>query len=270
MTHTPAHTRALMDQASGLRRLFSREQIRFVPVVAHPYVARSSVLMEQLCEAVRSPDLGTLAVDASRTAGANVYQSRNRSRLASERLAPSLGYLDTEVVDTQPAVPHLQQPAQAFLHEVAETMPDADVVLVHGAPPDLVRLFNRHGSGSHAPRFVLLCGDDTPDEPSSYATLKRFVARGSVAAHKLMAGALQRARTSVATATRMARDARHVLRRLQHHAGQAVPMRPDGDAGLPAMYRLTEDLLSPAWVLEPPACASPAAARQQPFRARFP
>lgn len=270
MTHTPAHTRALMDQASGLRRLFSREQIRFVPVVAHPYVARSSVLMDQLCEAVRSLNLSALAVDASRTAGGNVYPPRNRSRLASERLAPGLGYLDIEVVDTQPAGPRLQQPAQAFLHEVAETMPDADVVLVHGAPPDLVRLFNRHGNGTHAPRFVLLCGNDAPDDPSSYTTLKRFVARGSVAAHKLMAGALQRTRAGVITAIRMVRSAQHVLRWLQHHAGQAAPMHPDGDAGLPVMYRLTEDLLSPAWVLEPPARASAAAARQQPFRARFP
>lgn len=269
MMNPSANTNALMDQAAGLRRLFSHKQVRFVPVVANPYVARSSVMMDQLCHAIRTMDLRALVVNASHTAGASAYQPRNRSRLAAERLAPGLGYLDVAMRDLDPMGPDAQQPAQVFLHEVAGTMPDADVVLVHAAASDLVHLFNRHRGGTHAPRFVLLCDDEPPAITSAYGALKLLATRGGLMAHNLLLSTLQGAHAAAAVAARLARCAHQFLGALQHHTAWVNPVRPDADAHLPAMYRLTEDLLSCAWVLEPSARAPAAAASRQPLHADF-
>lgn len=264
--NSTANTSALMDQATGLRRLFARKQVRFVPVVANPYVARSSVMMDQLCQAIRTMDLRTLVVDASRTAGASAYQPRGRSRLAAERLSPGLGYLDVMDLQCNPATGvGAQEPAQAFLHEVASTMPDADVVLVHAAAPDLVHLFSRHRGGPDAPRFVLLCDEHPPAITSAYAALKLLATRGGMMAHNLLLSTLQGVHAAVAVAARLARCAHQFLGALQHHSAYVDPVRPDADANLPAMYRLTEDLLSAAWVLEPSARA----ARRRPHPAQF-
>ena len=271
--NSTAHTSELMDQAAGLRNLFVRKQVRFVPVVANPYVARSSVMMEQLCHAIGNMDLRALVVDASRTAGASAYQPQRRSRLAAERLAPGLGYLDVSdmaVQDAVPAAPAAQQPAQAFLHEVASTMPDADVVLVHAAAPDLLHLFSRHRDGGNAPRFVLLCDERPPAVTSAYAALKLLATRGGMMAHNLLLSSLRGARVAVALSAHLARCAHQFLGALQHHAAWVDPACPDSDANLPAMHRLTEDLLSRAWVLESPGKTTAAVATPgQPSRARF-
>ena len=53
-----------LDQAHGLRRLFSGQRVRFVPVVSNPYIGFGGLMLERICTAFSSFGARSLLVDA--------------------------------------------------------------------------------------------------------------------------------------------------------------------------------------------------------------
>jgi hypothetical protein len=175
---------APLDQADGLRRLFARSAVRFVPLLSNPHVAFGGVLIERLATALAAFDRHTLVVDASeRSAPARDLAAIDLPACV-EKLAPKLAYLAARGLPLRHV--DARGSTHAFLQAAADAAPGCDVVLVHAPATDLARLFARHPDGC----LPLLLADDRPSSVThAYAGMKLLQQRAGAAVFDLLLGA---------------------------------------------------------------------------------
>lgn len=156
---------AMQDQAHGLRQLFAARRQRFVPLVHNPHVAFGGVAMERLCAAYAERQLHTLVVDAADSASPVQELAQVDLSACIERLSPGVSYLAARGLPMR----HLDARGSTagFLQALADAAPRADVVIVHAAATDLVRLFSRR-----LPRPVLQAADVPQSLTHAYASMK--------------------------------------------------------------------------------------------------
>ena len=181
------------DQAAGLRRMFTGDAARFVPVVSNPHVACGGVLLERLSTALVELGASVLVVDAGERAGTAGEMALVDLGQCVERLAPRVSDLAARglairFVDASGST-------RRFLDRLAEAAPGADVFVVHAPASELCRTFG-HGRQSG----VAFLGDDAPcpivfaeDRPVSvthaYAAMKLLAERAGFAVTELLLGA---------------------------------------------------------------------------------
>ncbi|MEY8879222.1 MAG: flagellar biosynthesis protein, partial [Leptothrix sp. (in: b-proteobacteria)] len=184
MTDSQFRRSVPVDQADGLRRLFSGRTMQFVPVISNPHIAFGGVLIERLCSVLDDLGLNTLLVDASERGGAPKELARFDLGDAIEPLSERVSYLaasglPVRWVDSRGST-------RGFLDAVAEAVPHCEVVLVLGTALEMARLFGRGDEGLPAPRPLVLC-EDRPDAMThAYTALKILAQRVGWRAYDLL------------------------------------------------------------------------------------
>ena len=170
------------DQADGLRRLFARAAVRFVPVVSNPHTAFGGTMLERLCSAFGEQGCHTLVIDAGERSPAHAPMALAELAECIEPLSPQVSYLAARglplrFVDTHGST-------AGFLHQAAAAAPQADVVLVHAAASDLTRMFARSEA-----RPLLLADDHPASVTHAYAAMKLLTQRAGLVVFDLMLSA---------------------------------------------------------------------------------
>lgn len=185
------------DQAAGLRRLFAGRRRHFVPLVANPHVAFSSVVLERVTTALAQSGIPVLLVDGADGSpaprdvalldlGACVEPLDERTHyLAARGLARAH-------VDTRGA-------ATGFLTALANAAPQAQVIVVHGEASDLARVFQRVDA-----RPMLIASDRVESVKHAYAAMKLFAQRAQLMTFDLLMCAPAGSRRARAVASSMA------------------------------------------------------------------
>lgn len=248
------------DQAAGLRRLFARTPQRFVPVMANPNLNNGIALLERLCSAIDELDLHTLLVDAS---DATPGQS-NAALGGVESLSPSLSYLDLRGAFAPGHQTALLE-ADGLL-TLAESAPDADIVLVHARADALARLFAPLPRAGVTPHVLLLCDEQPTAITSAYAGLKLLATRAGLRAHDLLLGAAEGSNRAPLVAERLAQCAQHFVGGTQRRWASVDASTAD-DRVPDTLRRLVDELLAAAWLADEnlwPDCRVNRASGQRP------
>ena len=181
-----------LDQADGLRRMFSGSRVRFVPVVSNPHLSMGGLLLERLCSAFGEHDAHTLVVDASERAQVAGEMALIELSECLEPLSERVTYLAARglplrFVDTHGFT-------SGFLQTLLDAAGQVDVVLVHAPATDLCRMFSRHDPRNAArddmrPLFLV---DDRPASVThAYAAMKLLTQRAGLFVHDVLLGAAQ-------------------------------------------------------------------------------
>jgi hypothetical protein len=185
-----ANRSAPLDQADGLRRLFSGQRVRFVPVVSNPHVAFGGLMLERLCSAFGALGARTLVVDAGERAGAADSAALAELAARIEPLSNQVAYLAARGLPARCV--DADGYTSAFLDAIVDATGDVDVVLVHAPPADQCRLFARHDA-RHAGRRetipLLLCDDRPTSVTHAYAAMKLLAQRAGHLVHDVLLGA---------------------------------------------------------------------------------
>jgi flagellar biosynthesis protein FlhG len=155
-----------VDQAAGLRRLFSARSVRFIPVVANPFVADQVALAERLCAALEDLRLYTLLVDASGNGS-----SRHRTGGGSHGLASRIDVL-TDRIACLPMPEWTTSAAPGGLQALTEAAPLSQAVLVLGSATMLTALFGPAGRILSRPRPIVICDARDTSIRHAYGQLK--------------------------------------------------------------------------------------------------
>ncbi|HEU4458214.1 MAG TPA: flagellar biosynthesis protein [Methylibium sp.] len=207
---------APVDQAQGLRRLFTSPTIRCVPVVSNPELAHGGALLERLCTAFAGQGLRTLVVDAGEHARAPAELAGFDLAEGIETLSPQVGYLAARglalrYVDASGST-------SSFLDALIDAAPGTDVLLVHASASDLVRLFARRAQELQADalRPLVLCDLQPEAVTHAYAAIKLLATRARLMAHDLLIAAEPASPRAGAVAQRLARCADDFLGAVVH------------------------------------------------------
>jgi hypothetical protein len=251
-----------LDQAHGLRRLFARQRVKFVPVVSNPHVAFGGVMLERLCAAFAEHELHTLVVDASERSGPPSELALVDLADAIEPLSLQVSYLAARGL----AIRHVDASGSTapFLQAVADAAPRAEIVLVHAPASELARLFARSaelaraGGDEAAMVRPLLLADDRPASVThAYAALKLLTQRAGLVVHELLLGAALQSPRAERIAIQLATCADDFLGAVLRDWAQIDPAALPDEAPPEALRRLVRELLQPG------LAASPAPGRQQ-------
>jgi flagellar biosynthesis protein FlhG len=179
-----------LDQADGLRRMFTGSRVRFVPVVSNPHLAFGGLMLERLCSAFGEHGAHVLLVDASERAQAAGEMALIELAACIEPLSPRVSYLAAR------GLPLRYVDTHGFTSEFLDALVDAsvkvDVVLVHAPATDLCRLFSRRDprhTGRDDMRPLLLCDDRPTSVTHAYAAMKLLTQRAGQLVHDLLLGA---------------------------------------------------------------------------------
>lgn len=160
------------DQAQGLRARFAGPALRYVALVANPYLDGDSVAaaLERITAALGLFGRRTLVIDAAENSPKAPEGALIDLAMCVESLSPDIWYLPAaglpmRFVDTRGSSSKLLDQAVAACHGV-------DVVLVHAAATDLARLFGRRSL-----RPLLLAADQAESVTHAYANLKLLARR---------------------------------------------------------------------------------------------
>ncbi len=192
------------DQAAGLRRLFAGRQRRFVPLVANPCVAFSSVVLERLTTALARAQIPVLLVDAAQTSPKPPDVALLDLAACVEQLDAHTAYLAARGLprahdDTRGA-------ATGELGVLANAAPQARVIIVHGEAADLARVFQRTEA-----RPMLIAADRVDAVKHAYAAAKILARRAQLLTFDLLVCAPQGSRRARAIASSLADCAEHYL-----------------------------------------------------------
>lgn len=182
------------DQADGLRRLFSARTVRFIPVVANPFVAQEDVLVLQLCAALEQLGLYTLVVDVCEPGSAVVHERFQHVGHDTPVLADRITVLTDRTASLRARGLSARWldgrgSTQAFLQAVIEAAPLSQAVLVHGSASELARMFGRHDAQLSQPRPIVLCDERPESMTHAYAALKVLSQRSDWLTHDLLVSA---------------------------------------------------------------------------------
>jgi hypothetical protein len=204
----PISRPAPLDQADGLRRMFSGSRVRFVPVVSNPHLSFGGLVLERLCSAFGEHGAHTLVVDASERAQLPGEMAMIELAECLEPLSERVCYLAARglplrFVDTHGFT-------SQFLETLVDAAPKVDVVLVHAPAIDLCRLFSRRDP-RHAAREdmrPLFLADDRPASVThAYAAMKLLTQRAGLVVHDLLLGAAPQSPRAARIAEQLARCA---------------------------------------------------------------
>ena len=182
------------DQADGLRRLFSARTVRFIPVVANPFVACEDVLVLQLGAALEQLGLYTLVVDVCDPGSAVREHFPHAEHGAAAALADRITVLTDRTARLRARGLSARWldgrgSTQAFLQAVIEAAPLSQAVLVHGSASELARMFGRHDAHLSQPRPIVLCDERADSMTHAYAALKVLSQRSDWLTHDLLVSA---------------------------------------------------------------------------------
>lgn len=222
-----------VDQADGLRRLFTACRPRYLPVVANADLAFSGLVLERLASACCAQGRHTLVVDAAATAVAPHELALLDLAAGIESLAPGLDFLSARGLPMR----HVDSRGSCarFLQAVASAAPQADVVIVQAEPSDLGRLFT-----GRAVRPLLLAGDHPASVTNAYAGLKLLSQRHNLMAFDLLLAAPLDSPRLQRIAEKMAETADRFVGAALHDWAQVDPA---ASAGSLALARLVHGLL---------------------------
>ena len=161
-----------VDQAHGLRARFAGPALRYIGLVANPYLDGDAVAaaLERITAALGLFGRRTLVIDAAENSPRAPEGALIDLAMCVETLSPDIWYLPAaglplRFVDTRGSSAKLLDQAVAACHGV-------DVVLVHAAATDLARLFGRRSL-----RPLLLAADQAESVTHAYANLKLLARR---------------------------------------------------------------------------------------------
>ena len=229
------------DQADGLRRMFVRSRVRFVPVVSNPHVAFGGVLLERLCTAFAEHGKRTLVVDASERAAEPSDLALVDLAACVETLSPAVAYLAARGLPLRHV--DVTGSTAAFLDVVADAAPRAEVVLLHAPATDLCRLFAR---SKDAVRPLLLADDRPASVTHAYAALKLLTQRAGLMVHDLLLGAAPHSPRAERIAQQLASCADLFLGAVLRDWARVDPASDACEPPTPALRRLAAELLRPA------------------------
>lgn len=170
---------AAFDQAAGLRRLFGARRLRFVALVANPFVPQPELVLERLCSAAAALGLQSLVVDAADTAPPPHEMALLDLASCIEPLGSGVSYLAAPGLPLRHVDTHGR--CGGFLDAIEDAAPQADVAFVHAGTGDLARMF------ADRPLRPLLQASDSPHSLiETYAALKRLAQRPCWLAHDLL------------------------------------------------------------------------------------
>ncbi len=230
---------APLDQADGLRRLFSGRQRRTLALVANPHVAFGGAVLDRLAAVLCSQGRQVLVVDASSTSPLPSEMAALDLAACIEPVFAGVGYLPAcglpmAYVDTRGS-------ASAFIDAVQAAAPQADVVLLHADAQDLARIFKRR---SVRP---LLIGADHPESiKHAYAGAKLLARRAGLLSFDLLLAASPQSPRAAAIAQSLASCAETFLDAVLCHTALVDPA---GDPAAPADAALAS-LLAAQWALD--------------------
>ncbi len=252
-----------VDQADGLRRLFSHTRTRFVPVVSNPHIAFGGVMLERLCTGFAEHGLHTLVVDAAERANAPAEVALFDLAACIEPLSPQVSYLAARGLPLRHV--DARGSTEGFLQALTDAAPRCQVMLIHAPAGDLCRLFAR----SHATRPVcpLLLADDRPASVThAYGSMKLLVQRAGLMVHDLMLGAAASSPRAERIAVQLAMTADDFLGAVLREWAPLDPATDAREAPAPALRRLVRTRLCAEGDLVPFAATS----RHEPLAAAQP
>jgi hypothetical protein len=156
---------APLDQADGLRRLFSGSTRRFLALAANPHVPFGGIAIERLTAALALLGRKTLVVDAADTSPAAPEGAALEVAPCIEKMSPAISYLAARGLPLRYV--NTRGSSARLLDELAGAAPECDVVLIHAGATDLARLFTQR-----AARPLLLASDHPDSVKHAYASLK--------------------------------------------------------------------------------------------------
>jgi len=237
-----------LDQAHGLRRLFARQRVKFVPVVSNPHVAFGGVLLERLCAGFGEHGLHTLVVDASERASAPSELALVDLSDAIEMLSAQVSYLSARGLPIRHV--DAQGSTAPFLQAVTDAAPHAEVVLVHAPASDLCRLFARSaeaarvsGDDTASVRPLLLADDRPASVTHAYAALKLLTQRAGMLVHDLLLGAAPQSPRAERIAMQLATCADDFLGAVLRDWVQIDPAEQPTEPPTEALRRLVRETL---------------------------
>jgi hypothetical protein len=156
---------APLDQADGLRRLFSGSTRRFLALAANPHVPFSGIAIERLTAALALLGRKTLVVDAADTSPAAPEAAALDLGPCIQKMSAATSYLAARGLPLRYV--NTRGSSARLLDELASAAPQSDVLLVHAGAADLARLFTQR-----AARPLLLASDHPDSVKHAYASLK--------------------------------------------------------------------------------------------------
>lgn len=234
--HTAKAGAMPLDQAQGLRRLFSGQRLRFVPVVSNPHSAFGGLMLERLCSAFGGLGAHTLVVDASECAAAVDAAVLTHLSGHIEALSHQVSYLAARGLAARCV--DADGFTSAFLDLLGDAAGEVDVVLVHAPAAELSRLFSRHDvrhAGRREVYPLLLCDDRPTSVTHAYGALKLLAQRAGLVAHDVLLGAAPDSPRAPRIAEQLAACAELYLQATLRHS---LRIDPTGDAGAPASAEL--------------------------------
>jgi flagellar biosynthesis protein FlhG len=250
-----------IDQADGLRRLFARRAVRFVPLLANPHIAFGGVMIERLVTALGLLGRHTLVVDASeRSAPASDLAPVDLAACV-ERFGDDLSYLAARGLPLRHV--DARGSTHAFLQAAADAAPHADVVLVHAPATDLARMFARHPDLEHV-RPLLLADDRPSSVTHAYAGMKLLAQRAALLVFDLLLGAAPSSPRAGRIATQLASVADQFTGAVLRSAVQIDPASDALEPPAPEVLQLVRDWLAAG---EPALAPLPADRRAAPAAA---
>lgn len=165
-----ASSRAPLDQADGLRKLFAGRRRHVLALAANPHVSGSARILDRLAGVLAGQGLQVLVVDAAATSPPPHELAEVDLSACVESIAPRVWYLPARGlprnhVDTRGS-------ASGFIAAVQDAAPQAELVLLHADGIDLTRLLK------HRAARPLLIGADHPESiKHAYANAKLLVRR---------------------------------------------------------------------------------------------
>jgi hypothetical protein len=239
-THASQRPHHPVDQAEGMRQMFTSRILRFVPVVANPAARSGGLVLERLCTAYAGFGLHTLVVDAS-------DQARPPCELADFDLAEGVEALSKQV-SYMPArgLPLRYVDARgscaSLLDALGDASPQSDVVLVHASASELVRMFAGRARGLDL-RPLLFTNDLAEGLKDAYAAVKVISQRGGWMAYDLLVCATEHSQQAQPVAERLARCADDFLGVAQRDWQLLDPREPAASGPHPRFLELAANLL---------------------------
>lgn len=171
-----------LDQADGLRRMFTAPRRRCLAVVGNPHVAFGGVLIERLTTALAAWRRHTLVVDAADRSPAAPELSWLDLAACVEPLSPDVCYLPARGLPSR----HIDTRGSAarVLEVLGDAAPQADTLVLHANALDLSRIFARR----HV-RPVVMMADMANSVTDAYASLKLLATRNGVLGFDVMIAA---------------------------------------------------------------------------------
>jgi hypothetical protein len=233
-----------VDQADGLRRLFSSRALRFIPVVSNPFIAHGGVLIERLCSALETMQLDTLLVDASERGNPPKELASFDLSEGIEVLSDRVSYLAARGLPVRWVDSYGS--TRGFLDAVVDAAPSSQVVLVHASAVEIARLFGRGDEGYSRPRPLVLCDDQPEAVTHAYCALKLLAQRADWLSHDLLMCTPPRSPRAASVAQRLSHCVETFLGGVQHSWVPVDPAEPPANAPSPALLTMVEALLGAA------------------------